>query len=394
MANYITGRTHYGLDSLYNQVHDSQLRLIASGLPSEWSCGESALFEPCVEYHENVLFMRHHSQQHLGLGNHTIEHVAYSLDSQASIDIADHVKSKHLYTKYVRHPNFADTLRNLDATMRLDHVLYAGTLAPHWGHFILEVLPRLSMLSVHWQYFPNASILFNLWGRLDPDDSLERLQRPPYADYFQALSLNPQNIAITSTPIVARRAHICSPATILSGSRNYFSLQALSIWKLLNKSMASRCSLSAVQNVKRVYFSRRSLAKPIQGRTLVNEQAVEEIFQSFGFYILSPENVKDEFLKQNMLSNAEVIAGCAGSGLLNAAFAPHCKLVIILTNQKIMKTNPSVHHQLQLAYHMGSKAHVFVEKSTNIHPKVNQWSIDGKALRNFIATSLQELPVD
>lgn len=73
------------------------------------------------------------------------------------------------------------------------------------------------------------------------------------------------------------------------------------------------------KNGRKLYISRRNLN--ISYRELVNWREIEKLFESYGFDLVHPQemSIKDQI---ELFSQAEVLAGEAGSGLHNCVFSP------------------------------------------------------------------------
>jgi capsular polysaccharide biosynthesis protein len=92
----------------------------------------------------------------------------------------------------------------------------------------------------------------------------------------------------------------------------------------------------------------------------VNTDEVEAFFAGLGFTVLYPEDY--DFADQvTMFTNAEVIAGYAGSSLFNMMFAPE-KTVIVICPEMYTATN-----EYLMASVTGARLHYFLAESEIQH---------------------------
>jgi hypothetical protein len=351
--------------------------------------GYTGYIEPWIEYHEDALIIPHISTQHLGLGQNKIENVAFSVKTGAPISIANHVKT--LYNEYVN-PTLDQLYGYLGNCTTIPFGIYAGTCNPHWGHFALETLPRLALLSAHLKRYDQAPIYFNTWKTNDSTSLPQRLLKAPYVDYFNSLGIDLGRIRVINRPINIKHMLVSSSASVLSGQVNYFSLDSIQRVRHLSQFMSDQLASQDFNDdtYSRIYLSRRSLTNPIQGRRLINEKEIEDIFSSMGFKVVDPSLLSSEISKQAILSKAVVIAGCAGSGLLNSVFATKATHTIILTSPKSIKINPATHQQIQLDRACGIKSHLFV--GDQLDPKDDSedaWAINVSQFRIFLEEILR-----
>lgn len=175
--------------------------------------------------------------------------------------------------------------------------------AGNYGHFILEVLPRIFLLSIlrrkdvdfkiavdegspHWVrsfyrlFFPESDILW-----FNPDRQV----------------VKPENVIMTTT------------------MSNINSL-GLGFSEMICNLQAMVGIIPDTAKSGRVYFSRTKLLSPGRHR-IENESEIESIFQDFGFTIAYPETMSPRG-QIELCANAAVIAGEFGSAIHNSIFAP------------------------------------------------------------------------
>jgi|694.fasta_scaffold45671_3 hypothetical protein len=350
--------------------------------------GHTGYIEPWVEYHEDALVIPHISTQHLGLGQNKMENIAFSAKTGAPISIANHVKT--LYNEYTN-PTLNQFYGYLSNCTTIPHGIYAGTCNLHWGHFALETLPRLALLSAHLKRHDQAPIYFNAWKTKDSASLPQRLSKAPYVDYLTSLEIDPNRIRLINRPILIKHMLVSSSASVLSGQVNYFSLDSIQRVRHLSQLMSDQLARQNfnTDTYSRIYLSRKSLANPVQGRRLINEKEIEDILSSMGFHIVDPSLLTSELSKQAILSKANVIAGCAGSGLLNSVFASKANHTITLTSPKSIEINPATHQQIQLDRACGVKSHLFV--GDQLDPQDDSkdtWTIKVSQFRTFLEDAL------
>jgi capsular polysaccharide biosynthesis protein len=99
---------------------------------------------------------------------------------------------------------------------------------------------------------------------------------------------------------------------------------------------------------RRLWVSRAKRNRPGQ-RRLRNEAEIEAWYESQGFETVIPESMSfDEQVAA--FSQAEVVAGCAGAGMINTLFAPANARILIFT-----KNHPLVnyHYFTNIAHSIG-----------------------------------------
>ena len=64
---------------------------------------------------------------------------------------------------------------------------------------------------------------------------------------------------------------------------------------------------------------------------------------------------------QAILSQARIIAGAPGSGLLSSVFIPRQADVFMIVSEQAYKTNPAVIHQISMDALVGHRTHIYYE---------------------------------
>lgn len=182
--------------------------------------------------------------------------------------------------------------------------IYLGPLHGHFGHFLLESLPRAWYLK---EADPATLLLFH--GRT------EQVNLPAFAvAILQALEIDPSRIRIASRDLNVARL-------ILPASQFWQGIKASPgmcvIFDHIRERMLKR-RRTAGRTPPKVYFSRRSLdATRASGRPralISNEEEAELFFRKQGYDILRPETLRFEE-QVAIVANATHVAGPSGSAL-------------------------------------------------------------------------------
>ena len=189
------------------------------------------------------------------------------------------------------------------ATARVepDEVVYLGPLMRHFGHFLLEVMPRLWALDgrrVRKVYFHPFRL------RHDVPDFVR--------DTLKALAGPDVEIRLIEQP--TRFARVLAPSPTFD--LNYAGSPAFWDWCQGFAAMVA----PQPRGPELVYVSRSRL-KERNKRLTVNEAVLEAMFAARGFEILHPEQLP--FFDQLARMRAcRLLAGCSGSAMHQALFMP------------------------------------------------------------------------
>lgn len=228
--------------------------------------------------------------------------------------------------------------------------IYLGLIEPLQGffHFLLETLPRLWVLNA-------GDINYKIAINKMVKDERELWKQSPYAEYFDVLGFTEDKITIIDQPTIFENLIIPSPAAILSLQEAFYSTELIEFWEKLH----AKLKRPNIDSPEYIYMSRRQVKNPLRGeqRRLINEAEVEDSFKELGFTIVSPEQLTSESEKHSLLDNCKFIAGTGGSGLLQAAFLPQCKNVLVIENYQDFPC--TVRHQLMMSVLYNQKIHVF-----------------------------------
>lgn len=240
--------------------------------------------------------------------------------------------------------SFTDPLRRQAAVSFDQPVFLADTSHQIYGHFLLEVLPRLLLLD----HCPSDTLV--LTG--------VKMQ-PPYPEMFAAMGVDPARVVSLETPAWCRSAYL---ADNLVDLRNFVAPQA---WDAFAR-LARVGERSTVATVERLYVSRRGIRR----RALTNEAEVEALFARRGFTIVCPESLG--FADQvRLFSHARIIAGPGGSAMHNMVFSrPDTRVLILAIDGLVLPIDTLLTREPgMLTYVLGTST-----DSTRLY--LAPWSID------------------
>ncbi|MFW2831510.1 glycosyltransferase family 61 protein [Sphingomonas sp. ID0503] len=190
-------------------------------------------------------------------------------------------------------------------------VLYLGTIPKQFGHFLLDLLPRL--WPVQWA----KEYGYEIVAHADYDLSRATYQSP----FFEAVGLSRGDVTILNEP--ARFSRLFKPLALYDlhrGANPAFFETCMQVTEILSARLAT------YRQPERVYLSRRCWGKR---RILQNEEAVEALFQERGYEIVFPEQLS--VLEQMAaVASAKHLAGAIGSQTYLALFQRRPETAIIL----------------------------------------------------------------
>lgn len=246
--------------------------------------------------------------------------------------------------------------------------LYCGKFWSHYGHFTIETLSSL------WPYFihnldPNE--IKPLYSALNNGTGIKL---PYIGTALHRIGIDTKEVHFAKGPRVIEKLIIPVPsARIHNIGQNYLHPAQGRAWSAISKNSQGPAN-------KKIYLSRKLFKdKNKDKRPLANEAAVEKLFNSQGFDIIYPEQLS--FSEQvEIMQRSKVIAGPAGSNLLNAAYAGDGIDIIIISplsfNSRIM---------IMLADIKQFNTYFFFSRDENIrHDSEESWSVDPEDLKNFL----------
>ncbi len=264
----------------------------------------------------------------------------------------------------------ADKVTNLrnEATPIDGTYLYCGKFWAHYGHFTTETLSSL------WPYFIHhldPKQVMPVYSALDMGTGIKL----PYIDFaLHRIGIDPQEVVFAKKPLVIEKLIIPVPsARIHNIGQNYLHPAQDKAWSAISGNSQGAAN-------KKIYLSRKLFKdKDKDKRPLANEDEIERLFKSQGFEIIYPEQLS--FTEQiEIMQCSRVIAGPAGSNLLNAAYANDGTDIIVISplsfNSRIM---------IMLADIKRFNAYFFFSRDENIrHDSEEPWSVDPESLNNFL----------
>jgi hypothetical protein len=191
--------------------------------------------------------------------------------------------------------------------LKVDYPLYhADTDHPDvYGHVLLEVIP-------------------NLWAQDLITDKAMKIATsiklsPGYLAMFDALGVKPERIERIVGPTY-------SPTVFLPSKtiqrRRFINPLARNTFDRIKNNLSYK---SRIMPYERIYISRSK----VNGRKLLNEKLVEDLFYSLGFEIIHPQELSI-YDQVKLFSEAKYIAGSGGSAMHNTLFSnEECKVLII-----------------------------------------------------------------
>ena len=213
-----------------------------------------------------------------------------------------------------------NTFNDKDA-VRLDHAVYGGRLVGHFGHFLLETLPRLTFLKEATD-FP---LIFHC------DESLMNVYQKSCQNYLlSSLGISFERIVIANKTLNIGNLIVPWPAFEIRRKIHKSFLE-------FTAGLAPSSSGSHGIGAKKIFLSRTGLAASGL-RKITNEVKIEQAFADYGFSIVHSQTLS--FPQQiETFQSAEIVAGFAGSAFHNLLFCQGAKKVLYLTPEERFNAN-------------------------------------------------------
>lgn len=211
-----------------------------------------------------------------------------------------------------------------DRTLK-EGVFLLGQFWYNYAHWLLEQLPRLWSLE-HFPEYQDLPLLINDGLYPQQMESLRLVDRHshplivlPRGKRFRVERLiYPSNL--TSSMLMRYR-----PGTRATDMDVTLHPEAVTF---LRDRLLPQCAATSGSR-KRLWVSRKTKIRAGH-RRLVNESEIEALFVRNGFEVVVPESLS--FREQvAIFSQAEMIAGCAGAGMVNSLFAPPDARILMFT---------------------------------------------------------------
>lgn len=265
---------------------------------------------PAIEVHENVYYVPHQDFTAWGIFDSSDQIVEASVDIAHGQPIAQVLTSAHRYADIREDAPDAE-------------YIYGGRFHPHFGHFLVEALPR------YWSIRPGAPRPKVL---VHTNACSNYFAHFPHARaIFAALGIGPGDFAYFDEP--RRIGKIIIP-------RPSFQQQ---VWA--HRAFGRMCRFAGLQmlggypprvNDRPVYLSKSRLAGGV-GR-VANEAELEAVLERNGVEIVYPETVA--FPEQvRLFAGRSTILGTAGSAFHTSIFAPPAGRQIQLCQENTINSN-------------------------------------------------------
>jgi len=189
--------------------------------------------------------------------------------------------------------------------------LYLDSEYPcHFGHFISEVISRLWAWDKIKEHEPDLKVLIGL-GK-------EKIIPTFVLEILECYGIKKDDIVTFDDCVSIKMLYTASPYF----SRDHVNPAVLPIWDRIGK--------KATSGITEIKENKLFLARPANGiRKCLNSEKLESIFIENGFELYNPEN--HSWLDQvKKFSQAKVIAGYAGSAVLNSIFSSSIQFMIII----------------------------------------------------------------
>jgi hypothetical protein len=196
-------------------------------------------------------------------------------------------------------------LYDIDTAFYMDH-----SISVHFGHFVGDCLCRVYAWEVLRNIFGDVKLIIGSRKGLDFQDHL-----------LSAAGVAENDIVRINNLTRCKRLLLATQAL---GVEQYATPTASRLWAKIR----DRCATRDISMPDRIYLTRSGMPT----RRLLNETAVEQIFERHGFTIVRPE-LLTVAQQMALASNALLIAGPAGSAMFNLAFQGRLRSAFILARE-------------------------------------------------------------
>ncbi len=208
----------------------------------------------------------------------------------------------------------------------------------HYGHVITHDLSRLWAWDEAAARFPDLKVLLS--PALHHEDEV-----PPYTrQLLEAFGIGPDRITVLRE---AARVETLVTATQAFQQPKFLHPAAREVWERVARALLPHARQEPVAD--RVFISRRSASR----RRCLNGADLERRFAEAGFAVLHPEEMSlpDQI---KVMTHASVVAGYAGSGMINTVFSGRPATRIVIASTSYWATN-----EYHLAAMYGGELHYF-----------------------------------
>lgn len=279
---------------------------------TSWGDAEIREADPEIEVFENALYVDLRHGTRWGLFDADGSPIEAAIDRQRGGETLNQL------------PELPERAKLPDLEFLNEELMYVGRFNPHFGHFLVEVLPRYWMLSKEENRGKRLLIHTTAHVGFFPHHPFAR-------DIFGALGLSQESFVAPSKPV---RVPSVTVPTASYRSQAYghpaFRRLCLGIGERLLSGQDLRT------NDRPVWFSKSALKDGV-GR-FANENLVEQALQRAGVEIVHPELLP--FSEQvRLLATRSVVMGTTGSAFHSLIFTPPPKRVILIDQTDVKNSN-------------------------------------------------------
>lgn len=222
----------------------------------------------------------------------------------------------------------------------------------HFGHVMTEVVARLWAWSEAKAASPQVQAIY----RLSPFPERSGLDRR----VLEAFGIAASDIVAVDRPVQLDTVYSAT-AMWHNPHPRYVHAEMTKLWAQLARHLVTT---APAEPFRRIFVSRPPALKV---RPCTNTTEVEEFFGARGFTVVYPER-HDLAEQASIFAGAEVVAGFAGSALVNVQFCRDLKSLIVLGHQAYTARN-----EYLMASLLGCELHYFWSRADVSHPTAG-WS--------------------
>ena len=188
----------------------------------------------------------------------------------------------------------------------------------HFGHIMTEVVSRLWGWPEAKASCPELKAIYRQ-ASAEPSAQVER-------QVLEAFGIASEDIVGVDSPVYLKTVYSATPMWHNHRPSIYAHPEMISVWNELRKNLGTDRAAGASQ---RLFVSR---PPNLRYRQCSNTSQVEQLFASRGFTVVYPE--QHTFAQQAaMFAKAELVAGFAGSAMLNTLFCRDLRRIIVLGHE-------------------------------------------------------------
>lgn len=192
----------------------------------------------------------------------------------------------------------------------------------HYGHVITHDLSKLWAWDAALAEYPDLKVLIS--------PQVETGETPSYTyELLEAFGIGRERVHVITGPVRVERL---VTATQVFQQPRFLSSVARDVWARVARGLLPRAGHEKLP--QRVFVSRRAATR----RRCLNADEVERRFRKAGFVVVYPEDLSlpDQV---RLFSTVPVVAGYAGSGLINTVFSSGPATRIVLASKSYWATN-------------------------------------------------------